>query len=142
MIATLVIGALLSAPFSTEQLARAEPEALTAELKRVDEALLKVQPVPASQVFSKAAERGGVFLAVGMIPGLAVGLLLSSGGSVPQGEKLAIALGTPVIVAAGVGLFAFVGSLFEYLFVEGPERTSERERLTAYRLELQRRLSP
>lgn len=142
MIATLLIKALLAAPLSNEQLARAEPQALTAELKRVDEALVKVQPVPAGQVFSKAGERGGVFLAVGMIPGLAVGLLLSSGGSVGPTDKLAVALGVPVLVAAGVGLVAFIGSLLEYLFVEGPERITERERLTAYRLELQRRLLP
>ncbi|MBM4783412.1 MAG: hypothetical protein GQE15_37520 [Archangiaceae bacterium] len=142
MISTLLLQVALAAPLSTEQMARAEPQTLTAELKRVDEALLKVQPVPAGQVFSKAGERGGIFLAVGMIPGLAVGLLLSSGGSIGTNDKLAVALGTPVLVAAGVGLVAFIGSLLEYVFVEGPERTSERERLTAYRLELQRRLSP
>lgn len=143
MIATLLIGALLAAPpLSNEQLARAEPETLSAELGRVDAALLKVQPLPASQVFSKAGERGGVFLAVGMIPGLAVGLLLSSGGSIGPNDKLAVALGVPVLVAAGVGLVAFIGSLLEYAFVEGPERASERERLTSYRLALQRRLSP
>lgn len=142
MIATLIIGVLLSAPLSAEQLARAEPETLTAELKRVDETLLKVQPLPTGQVFSKAAERGGVFLAVGMIPGLAVGLLISSGGSIGPNDKLAVALGTPVLVAAGVGLVAFIGSLLEYLFVDGPERTAERERLTNYRDQLVRRLSP
>jgi hypothetical protein len=142
MIATLIIGGLLAAPLSSEQLSRAEPETLTAELRRVDDALLKVQPVPTGQVFSKAAERGGVFLAVGMIPGLAVGLLISSGGSIGPSDKLAVALGTPVLVAAGVGLVAFIGSLLEYLFVEGPERRAERERLTSYRSELQRRLTP
>ena len=142
MIATLLIGALLGAPLSAAELARAEPETIQAELTRVDAGLLKVQPVPPAQVFSKAGERGGVFLAVGMIPGLAVGLLISSGGSIGPSDKLAVALGTPVLVAAGVGLVAFIGSLLEYVFVDGPERTAERERLTAYRTELLRRLTP
>lgn len=140
MIATVIVTALLAAPLSSEQLARAEPAEVSAELQRVDAALLKVQPVPAGQVFSKAGERGGVFLAVGMIPGLAVGLLLSSGGSVGPNDKLAIALGVPVLVAAGVGLVAFIGSLLEYLFVEGPERSAQREQLTGYRAQLVQRL--
>jgi len=127
---------------STEQLARADAARVASELERVDEALAAVQPVPTGQVFSKAGEHGGVFLALGMIPGLAVGLLISSGGSVPRNEQLAVALSVPVIIGAGIGLVAFVGALLEHLFVEAPARASQHERLTGYRRALELRLTP
>lgn len=139
MLLALLLCAAPVEPMSTEQLARADAEQLSAELARVDTALLSVQPVPLSQVFGKAGERGGVFLAIGMIPGLAVGLLIAGGGSVGTNDKLAVALGTPVIIGAGVGLVAFLGSLLEHLFVEAPARSAQRERLTGYRATLEAR---
>lgn len=139
MLLALLLCAAPVEPLSSEQLARADGERLSAELAKVDAALLAVQPVPTGQVFSKAAERGGVFLAIGMIPGLAVGLLISGGGSVGSNDKLAVALGVPVIIGAGVGLVAFLGSLLEHLFVEAPERSAQRERLNAYRATLEAR---
>ena len=139
MLLALLLCAAPVEPMSNEQLARADAERLTTELAKVDAALLSVQTVPLGQVFSKAAERGGVFLAIGMIPGLAVGLLISGGGSVGANDKLAVALATPVIIGAGVGLVAFIGSLLEHLFVEAPERSAQRERLTGYRATLEAR---
>jgi len=137
---TVLLALLLCAapvePMSSEQLARADSERLTAEIAKVDVALIAVQPVPLGQVFSKAGERGGVFLAIGLIPGLAVGLLLSGGGSVSANDKLAVALTTPVIIGAGVGLIAFIGSLLEHLFVAAPDRSAQRERLNGYRATL------
>jgi hypothetical protein len=135
----LILCAAPLEPMSNEQLARADAERLSAELVKVDAALPFVQPVPLGQVFAKAGERGGVFLAIGMIPGLAVGLLVAAGGRIPVTDQLAVILATPVIIAAGVGLFAFVGSLLEHLFVEAPERSAQRERLNAYRATLEAR---
>ena len=139
MLLALLLCAAPVEPMSTEQLARADAEQLSAEVAKVDAALLSVQPVPLRQVFGKAGERGGVFLAIGMIPGLAVGLLIAGGGSVGSNDKLAVALGTPVIIGAGVGLVAFIGSLLEHLFVEAPGRSAQRERLNGYRATLQAR---
>ncbi len=139
MLLALLLCAAPVEPMSTEQLARADAEQLSAEVAKVDTALLSVQPVPLGQVFGKAGERGGVFLPIGMIPGPAVGLLIAGGGSVGSNDKLAVALGTPVIIGAGVGLVAFIGSLLEHLFVEAPTRSAQRERLTGYRATLQAR---